>query len=666
MGLSLFLSLLLLTFCSPQAVHGNSEVEVLMEIKAALDPHNHILSSWTSEGNPCNGDFEGVACDEHGMVANLSLQGKGLSGRVPPAIAGLKSLSGLFLHYNSLNGEIPREIGNLTELSELYLNMNKLSGSIPAEIGNMGSLKVLQLCYNQLTGSIPSQLGLLKKLNVLALQSNRLTGAIPAELGDSAQLMRLDLSFNQLFGSIPLKLAILPRLQILDVRNNTLSGDVPTELRRLDAGFRCGNNPNLCGIGFSSLRACALHDLEMNEPEAYGFNSTGHPKTIPLSVNPHECEKPHCSKPSNSSSSTIVFVVGAIFVVVGGAVSGIFAFSWYRRRKQKIENMIEVTNSFSSRGQTKDLSLISLAYSNGWDILADEKSCIGFSQEVPQKFIFNLEEVESATQYFSDVNLLGKSSFGATYKGILRNGSVVAVKSINKTSCKSEEAELLKGLKLLTLLRNENIVELKGFCCSRGRGECFLIYDYVRNGCLSQYLDLKDGSDKVLGWTTRVSIIKGIAKGIAFLHSNKTNKPSIVHQNISSEKILIDQHFKPQISDSGLHKLLADDAIFSALKSSAAMGYLAPEYTTVGRFNEKSDVYAFGIIIFQVITGKRRTTLPMRLLAESGKLEGFIDEKLVGEFSEQDAMKLAWIALACTNESPNQRPSMKTVVQELS
>ncbi|KAK1306217.1 Proline-rich receptor-like protein kinase PERK2 [Acorus calamus] len=676
MGLPLLLPLLLLSLCDPKIVHGNAEVKVLMEMKSALDPDNQFLSSWTSEGKPCNGDFEGVACNEHGKVANISLQGKGLSGRVPSAIAGLKCLSGLYLHYNSLTGEIPREIANLTELSDLYLNVNNLSGSIPAEIGNMGSLQVLQLCYNQLSGSIPTQLGLLKKLNVLALQCNRLTGAIPATLGDSTQLMRLDLSFNKLFGSIPMKLANIPQLQILDVQNNTLSGNVPPELKRLDAGFKYGNNSDLCGVGFSSLRACSSADsLNPHRPEPYRPDATGLPKGIPQSanVNPLECHEPHCPKPSNSSSSTIAVVVGVVILVVGGAVSGIFAFSWYRRRKQKIGSTTEVSDSRLStdQQQTKDVyrksasPLISLEYSNGWDPLSDGRCGVGFSQEVSQSFRFNLEEVESATQYFSDVNLLGKSNFGATYKGILRDGSVVAVKSINKTSCKSEEAEFLKGLKVLTLLMHENLVGLRGFCCSRGRGECFLVYDFVMNGSLSQYLDVKDGSDKVLGWATRVSIIKGIAKGITFLHSNKANKPSIVHQNISAEKVLIDHHFKPRLSDSGLHKLLADDAIFSALKASAAMGYLAPEYTTVGRFTDKSDVYAFGVIIFQVLSGKRRTTLPMRLLAESGKLEGFIDEKLRGEFSEPEATKLAWIASTCTNESPSQRPTMETVVHEL-
>ncbi|KAJ0968746.1 hypothetical protein J5N97_021623 [Dioscorea zingiberensis] len=669
--------LLLLVFLSIASsgvfvgVLGSPELRALMEVKAALDPKGRVLASWTENGDPCADEFEGVACKE-GKVANISLQGKGLSGSISPSVAQLKCLSGLYLHYNDLSGEIPKEISNLTELTDLYLNVNNLSGSIPEEIGNMASLQVLQLCYNQLTGSIPTQLGTLKKLAVLALQSNHLSGAIPASLGDLTQLMRLDLSFNHLFGSIPVKLAQIPQLIVLDLRNNTLSGSVPSELKKLNEGFQYGNNTNLCGVGFSSLRVCTSADiLNPNRPEPFGPGANGLTRQdIPQSANV-DCNNAHCSKSSKSSAAAIVGVIAA--VAIAGVVSGLLAFTWYRRRKQKIGSALEISDSRLSTDHSKDIyrrsasPLISLEYSNGWDPLADGRSGVGFSQEVSQSFRFNLEEVECATQYFSDVNLLGKSNFAATYKGILRDGTVVAVKTINKTSCRTEESEFLKGLKILTMLRHENLVGLRGFCCSRGRGECFLVYDFIGNGSLSQYLDTKgdDENYKVLEWPTRVSIIKGIAKGIEYLHCNRSNKPSLVHQSISAEKVLIDHHFKPLLSGSGLHKLLADDVVFSTLKASAAMGYLAPEYTTIGRFTEKSDVYSFGVIIFQILTGKTKTPHLPRLEAESGKLDDLIDENIKGNFSKSEAAKLVSIALLCTSEIPEQRPTMEAVLQEL-
>lgn len=157
--------------------------------------------------------------------------------------------------------------------------------------------------------------------------------------------------------------------------------------------------------------------------------------------------------------------------------------------------------------------LISLEYSSGWDPLAKGGTGSAFSQEVFESFMFNLEDVERATQCFSEANLLGKTNFSTVYKGMLRDGSTVAVKCIAKTSCKSNEDEFLKGLKLLTVLKHENLVRLRGFCCSKGRRECFLIYEYVPNGNLLQYLDVDRGTNKVLEWSTRITIINGIAEG---------------------------------------------------------------------------------------------------------------------------------------------------------
>lgn len=218
-------------------------------------------------------------------------------------------------------------------------------------------------------------------------------------------------------------------------------------------------------------------------------------------------------------------VLGVIGVFSTFTVTGLFTFSWYRRRKQKIGSTFETSDNRLSTDQAKEVCrksaspLINLEYSNGWDPLARDGS--GFSQEILESFMLNLEEVERATQFFSEVNLLGRSNFSAIYKGILRDGSLVAIKCIAKTSCKSDLAEFLKGLKVLTSLKHENLVRFRGFCCSRGRGECFLIYDFIPNGSLLQYLDIKEHSRMTLEWSTRVSIINGIAKGeltFIFLH----------------------------------------------------------------------------------------------------------------------------------------------------
>ncbi|CAN1842667.1 LRR receptor kinase BAK1 [Linum perenne] len=685
MAISLFFFLSFTLFYTQSESLPNPELKPLLEFKSSLDPESKFLTSWTVNGDPCDGSFEGVGCNENGQVANISLQGKGLRGKISPAVSQLKNLSGLYLHYNELYGEVPAEVGNLTELVDLYLNVNNLSGEIPPAIGNLGKLQVLQLCYNQFTGSVPVQLGTLKKLNVLELQSNRFTGAIPASLGNLGMLMRLDLSFNRFFGSIPMKLADAPVLESLDIRNNTFSGNVPLALKRLNEGFLFANNPGLCGSGFMYLRPCnSSEGTNSNKPEPYGQagKSTREiPETADLTL-------------SNQSASThkhqaSLFIIGSLFTALTLLAISALSYTHYRRKKQKLSDQSSVDPSpriVDPYRKKNGSPLISLEYPNGWDPLADHgrRNCStstnadaadagSFDDALFHSFKFNLEEIETATQYFSETNVLGgkanSKSNSVTYKGILRDGSAVAVKSISKSSCKSDEAEFLRGLNVLTCLSHENLVRFRGFCCSRGRGECFVVCDFVPNGNLMRHLDVgaDDAEDGglVLEWSTRVSIVKGIAKGIAYLHSNKTNKPPIIHQAITAEKILIDKRYNPLLSGSGLQSLLTNDAVFSALKASAAMGYMAPEYSTTGKFTDKSDVYAFGVIVFQVLSGKRKVSNLVRMGADACRFEEYLDPNLKGRFFEYEAAKLARVAWLCTHELPVERPSMEGVVQEL-
>lgn len=293
-------------------------------------------------------------------------------------------------------------------------------------------------------------------------------------------------------------------------------------MKRLEDGFLYEYNLGLCGAGFSSLRACTASD-RVNPTKPYGAGVNGlSARNIPETANVQApCNGTRCQNSSSSKSKqTMSVAVGIMVVAIAVSAIGILTFAHYRRRKQKLGNSYDVSDSRLSTDQTKAIyrkngsPLISLEYSNGWDPLADSRNFNGDTQDMFQSFRFNLEEVETATQYFSELNLLGKSNnFSATYKGVLRDGSVVAVKSISKSSCKSDETEFLKGLNILTSLRNENLARLRGFCCSRGRGECFLVYDFVPNGNLSRYLDVKEGEGEVLEWSTRVSIVKGIAKG---------------------------------------------------------------------------------------------------------------------------------------------------------
>lgn len=286
-------------------------------------------------------------------------------------------------------------------------------------------------------------------------------------------------------------------------------------LRRLKEDFHFENNPGLCGSGFTSLRACTAWDnTNQVDPTANITQPTGIPRSASLPLN---CTRSHCSN-SSSRLPQGAIVGGAVAVTLALTVIVLFCTIKYRRAKQKVGDKSETSEDRISI----DHHVYKVAMNPP---LSPHDGCKyeGSSSK------YNLEEVESATHHFSESNLLGKSKFSAVYKGVLKDGTVVAIKSINKSSCKMDEDEFMKGMSLLNSLKHENLVKLKGFCSSKARGECFLIYEFVPRGNLSQYLDGGDddgeGDDKVvvLDWPTRVSIIHGIARGKYMLSLSKYN-----------------------------------------------------------------------------------------------------------------------------------------------
>lgn len=291
-------------------------------------------------------------------------------------------------------------------------------------------------------------------------------------------------------------------------------------MQRLREGFQGANNQGLCGDGFSTLKAC-------NKDTIFGVSQISAPNisinrippiTFPKPVNTHlHCNQTPCSK--SRSFLHLVIAASVTTTVITLISSGLFIFVRYRRQRQRVRNTSDYSEGQRSPYQPKEFyrsssPLVNLEYYyDGWDSLADGQNESGLSLEYLNRFRFNIDEIESATQHLSEANLLSKSKFSAVYKGVHRDGSLVAIISISVTCCKTEEGEFLKGLSLLTSLRHENIVKMRGFCYSRSRGEWFFVYDFATRGNLSQYLDKEDGSAHVIEWSKRVSIIKGIAKG---------------------------------------------------------------------------------------------------------------------------------------------------------
>ncbi|XP_019057144.1 PREDICTED: protein NSP-INTERACTING KINASE 2-like [Tarenaya hassleriana] len=328
-------------------------------------------------------------------------------------------------------------------------------------------------------------MGSLKKLNVLSLQHNNLTGEIPSSVA----------------GSIPKTIADIPQLDSLDVRNNSLSGILPPGLKKLSGRFQFENNPGLCGICFPLLRACSGFDNvnieQLNQPSPQVVSDTSGLHNITKAVYFHgNCNQTHCQKTLKLPQVAVISSVITVGITLVGA--GFLTFFRYRRRIQKMGDVTKLSEGRLSSPVNGASPLICLAYSKEWDPLGDSRTGMepGFSLDhrflVNSSFRFSMEDIESATQCFSEANLLSRSNFSSVFKGNHRDGSLVAIKRINITSCKNEEAEFLKGLNVLVSLSHETLVKLRGFCCSRGRGECFLIYDFAQNGKLSDFLDAQE------------------------------------------------------------------------------------------------------------------------------------------------------------------------------
>eukprot|EP00249_Psilotum_nudum_P025498 c30032_g1_i1 orf=8-2350(+) len=689
--------LLCLGFGGVDSTSRSSELDTLLDIKVTLDPGGHVLHSWVAWSIPCEGSFRGVVCNGAGKVANVSLQGAGLTGSIPAALAELDALTGLYLHFNELTGSIPPVLGSLIHLTDLYLNVNRLMGHIPPELGSLVNLQVLHLCCNSLMGIIPAELGRLGNLSVLSLQHNNLTGSIPFAFGSLVSLTRLDLSFNMLSGSIPSSLVKLTKLISLDMRNNNLSDVTPAVLRLLQQhGFAYANNSLLCGEYLSDFRSCNS-SVAFRRQEPLVANP---PIIDPHSIRPPPIIDPHSIRPpistaaesasrdvhtgSHSKSSRVGIVSVMAPLALGGVLVGLLTFIVFRRHKQRIGSANELSTKASGNILSEKLfggddpflkctspsndyiyptrSSRSLGSFSGTGIFSKPSYCTHY----------DLDELETATNYFSEQNLLGKNCYSAVHKGTLKDGSAVAIRSLSKASCKVD-LEVLVGM--FAQMKHENVVALKGFCTSTGKTEWFLVYDFVSNGTLQDHLYNRT---EYLDWPVRIGVASGIAKGLHFMHSG--TEDAIIHQSLSTANVLLDRSYGALLSDGGLHRLLADDIVFSKLKVSALLGYLAPEYATTGRLEQKGDVYAFGVILLQLISGKMPTYLHVsqshpqapdnmvswaRSLIQAGRIDQLMDERMGNKYSYPVALRMAAVAFSCTAENASKRPCMAEVVDLL-
>ncbi|KAL5171697.1 putative serine/threonine-protein kinase [Glycine soja] len=284
---------------------------------------------------------------------------------------------------------------------------------------------------------------------------------------------------------------------------------------------------------------------------------------------------------------------------------------------------------------------------------------------------YTLRELESATNGLCEENVIGEGGYGIVYCGLLPDGTKVAVKNLLNNKGQAER-EFKVEVEAIGRVRHKNLVRLLGYCVE---GEYrMLVYEYVNNGNLEQWLHGDAGPVSPMTWDIRMNIILGTAKGLAYLHEGL--EPKVVHRDVKSSNILIDRQWNPKVSDFGLAKLLSADHSYVTTRVMGTFGYVAPEYACTGMLTEKSDVYSFGILIMEIITGRSPVDYSkpqgevnliewLKSMVGNRKSEEVVDPKIAEKPSSRALKRALLVALRCVDPDAAKRPKIGHVIHML-
>ncbi|KAL5541026.1 hypothetical protein UlMin_042599 [Ulmus minor] len=580
--------------------------------------------------------------------------GNGFDGEIPLSITNCRSLKVLKLGFNRFTGSIPVELGNLEKLLVIELGNNSITGTIPEELASIQLLQVLNLrnlnlvgeipgnisnCIflreldvsgNDLEGGIPNTLYNMTYLEILDLHQNRLNGSIPSMLGNLSRLRTLDLSQNSLSGSIPFSLGNLANLAFFNLSINSLSGTIPPTIQHYGAAAFSGN-PLLCGAPLED-KPCSAN--------GNGTAASSKKKKNPLTV------------------SAIIAIVAAAVILTGVCLVSVMNVMARRRKKDEDETMVVESTPLASTDSGVIIGKLVL-----------------FSKSLPSRY----EDWESGTKALLDKEcMIGGGSIGTVYKTTFEGGVSIAVKKLETVGRIRSQDEFEQEIGRLGNIRHPNLVSFQGYYWSSTMQ--LILSEFVPNGNLYDnlhglhYPGTSSGiGNSELDWSRRFKIALGTARALAYLHHDC--RPPILHLNIKSTNILLNETYEAKLSDYGLVKLLPILDNYGLTKFHTAVGYVAPELAQSLRLTEKCDVYSFGVILLELVTGRKPVESPrtnevvilceyVRAVLESGSASDCFDRSLRG-FVENELIQVMKLGLICTSEVSARRPSMAEVVQVL-
>ncbi|CAL9229819.1 unnamed protein product [Arabidopsis halleri] len=490
----------------------------------------------------------------------------------------------------------------------------------------------LTLSDMNFSGTLSSRIGILENLKTLTLKGNGITGEIPQDFGNLTSLTSLDLEDNQLTGRIPSTIGNLKKLQFLTLSRNKLNGTIPQSLTGL---------PNLLNLLLDSNSLSGQIPQSLFEIPKYNFTANN---LTCGGGQPHPCVSAvaHSGDSSKPKTGIIAGVVAGVTVILFGIL--LFLFCKDRHKGYRRDVFVDVAGEVDRR--------------------------IAFGQLTR----FAWRELQLATDNFSEKNVLGQGGFGKVYKGVLPDNTKVAVKRLTDFESPGGDAAFQREVEMISVAVHRNLLRLIGFCTTQT--ERLLVYPFMQNLSLAHRLREIKAGDPVLDWETRKRIALGAARGFEYLHEHCN--PKIIHRDVKAANVLLDEDFEAVVGDFGLAKLVDVRRTNVTTQVRGTMGHIAPEYLSTGKSSERTDVFGYGIMLLELVTGQRAIDFSrleeeddvllldhVKKLEREKRLGAIVDKNLDGEYIKEEVEMMIQVALLCTQGSPEDRPVMSEVVRML-